>query len=71
LKTLHSKWLLERKQTPENKKQVRIFLTQQWKDLKNLAEEIPTKLSKSTQIDENTLKELHWNLWELMKILEK
>lgn len=70
LKTLHGKWLLDRKQTPENKKQVRIFLTQDWKKLKKLAEEIPAKLSKSTQIDENKLKELHSNLWDLMETLE-
>lgn len=70
LKTLHSKWLLERKQTPENKKQVKIFLTQEWKDLQKLAEQIPAKLSKSTQIPENTLNELHRNLWDLMEILE-
>lgn len=70
LKTLHSKWLLERKQTPENKKQVKIFLTQEWKDLKKSAEEIPAKLSQSTQIPEDTLKELHSNLWDLMESLE-
>lgn len=70
LKTLHNKWLLDRKQTPENKKQVKIFLTDKWKELKKLAEEIPTKLSQSTQIDENKLKELHSNLWDLMETLE-
>ena len=70
LKTLHSKWLLDRKQTLENKKQVRIFLTEQWKELKKQAERIPEKLSQSTQIDENKLKELHSNLWDLMNVLE-
>jgi len=71
LKTLDSKWLIDRKQLPENKKQVKIFLTQKWQDLKKLAEEIPAKLSKSTQIKEEKLKELHNNLWELMNVLEK
>lgn len=71
LKTLHSKWLLDRKQTPENKKQVRIFLTEKWKELKKQAEVIPVKLAQSTQIDEDKLKELHKNLWDLMKVLEK
>ncbi len=70
LKTLHGKWLLERKQTPENKKQVKIFLTREWKELKKLAEEIPAKLSQSTQIPESRLKELHGNLWNLMETLE-
>ena len=71
LKTLESKWFIERKQTSENKKQVRILLTQEWKELKNSAQDIPAKLSKSTQIPEEKLKELHSNLWDLMKILEQ
>jgi DNA-binding MarR family transcriptional regulator len=71
LKTLHTKWFIKRKQTPENKKEVKIILTKSWIDLKKQAEEIPAKLSKSTQINENKLKELHKNLWELMNVLEK
>jgi hypothetical protein len=50
---------------------VRILLTQEWKDLKKLAEKIPGKLAKSTQISEDRLKELHKNLWEFIDILEK
>jgi DNA-binding MarR family transcriptional regulator len=71
LKTLHTKWFIERKQAPENKKEVKIILTKSWIDLKKQAEEIPAKLTKSTQINENKLKELHKNLWELMDVLEK
>ena len=71
LKTLNNKWIIEKKCWSENKKEIRVLLSQKWKELKLLAEKIPLKIAHSTEIEQEKLKQLHTNLWDLVKIFDK